>query len=113
MFCFRIKWNFDCAEVAGGAPPEDASSDDVDLEKSIGFLDRVCAHASSALRKSSAALQKSTGDLAAVHRGIFPSQAPPVAVDALAVPFEGEATTIADFTRTQTVRGSELTFQLL
>ena len=34
-------------------------------------------------------------------------------MDALAAPFEDGATTLADFTRTQTVRGSELTFQLL
>ena len=51
--------------------------------------------------------------MATVHRNIFPSQAPPVAVDALAAPFEGDATTMADYTRAQTVRGSELTFQLL
>ena len=47
-----------------------------------------------------------------VHRSIFPSDQPPTAVDALAAPLE-DATTIADFTRSQTVRGSELTFQLL
>ena len=47
-----------------------------------------------------------------VHRSIFPSDQPPAAVDALAAPFE-DATTITDFTRSQTVRGSELTFQLL
>ena len=47
-----------------------------------------------------------------VHQSIFPGDQPPAAVDALAAPFE-DATTIADFTRLQTVRGSELTFQLL
>ena len=69
-------------------------------------MDRVCAYAS-------AALQKSTGALATVHQSIFPSQPSPVAVDALTAPFEGNATTLADYTRAQTVRGSELTFQLL
>ena len=48
-----------------------------------------------------------------MHRNIFPSDPPPTAVDALAAPFEDGVTTLADFTRTQTVRGSELTFQLL
>jgi hypothetical protein len=76
------------------------------LAQAVDFIDRVCAYAS-------AALQKSTGALATVHQSIFPSQAPPTAVDALAAPFEGHATTMADFTRTQTVRGSELTLQLL
>ena len=47
-----------------------------------------------------------------VHQSIFPGDQPPATVDALAAPFE-DATTIADFTRSQTVRGSELTFQLL
>ena len=69
-------------------------------------MDRVCAYAS-------AALQKSTGALATVHQSIFPSKPPPVSIDALAAPFEGNATTLADYTRAQTVRGSELTFQLL
>jgi len=48
-----------------------------------------------------------------VHRNIFPSKPPPDAVDELVAPFEGNATTLADFTRAQTVRGSELTFQLI
>ena len=101
-----------CAETCGGAPPEDASSDTVDLATAVGFLDRVCAYASDALKKSSAALQKSTGALAVVHQSIFPGDQLPATVDALAALFE-DATTIADFTRSQTVRGSELTFQLL
>ena len=101
-YCFPFCWS----EACGGAPPEGASSENVDLEKAVGFVDRACAYAS-------AALQKSTGALATVHRNIFPSQAPPVAVDALVAPFEGGATTMADYTHAQTVRGSELTFQLL
>ena len=102
-----------CAETCGGAPKEGSSSDTVDLATAVGFLDRVCAYASDALRKSAAALKQSTGALTTVHRSIFPSDAPPTAVDALAAPFEEDATTLADFTRTQTVRGSELTFQLI
>ena len=89
------------AETCGGAPPEGASSANVGLTEAVGFIDRVCAYASSAL-------QKSTGALATVHRNIFPSQPPPVAVDGLAAPFEGEAATMADYTRAQTVRGSKL-----
>ena len=92
--------------TCGGAPPEGTSSANTGLTQAVGFIDRVCAYAS-------AALQKSTGALATVHQSIFPSQAPPTAVDALAAPFEGNTTTMADFTRAQTVRGSELTFQLL
>ena len=76
------------------------------MAEAVGFMDRVCAYAS-------AALQKSTGALATVHQSIFPSKPPPVAVDALAAPFEGNATTLADYMRAQMVRGSELTFQLL
>ena len=104
---------FPCSEKCGGAPPEGTSSDDVDLANAVGFLDRVCAYASTALQQSTTSLQKSTGALATVHRSIFPSRSPPAAVDALAAPFEDDATTIVDFTRAQTVRGSELTFQLL
>ena len=94
------------AETCGGVPPEGHSSANVNLPDAVGFVDRVCAYAL-------AAVQKSTSALTTVHRGIFPSQPAPVAVDALASPFEGDATTIADYTRAQTVRGSELTFQLL
>ena len=76
------------------------------MATAVGFLDRVCAYASDALKKS-------TGSLTTVHHNIFPSDPPPTAVDALAAPFEDDATSLADFTRAQTVRGSELTFQLL
>ena len=74
--------------------------------EAVGLISRVCAYAS-------AALQQSTGALATVHRSIFPHKPSPAAVDALAAPFEGNATTLVDYTRAQTVRGSELTFQLL
>ena len=80
--------------------PEGSSSDDFDLATAVGFLDRVCVYASAALQQSTNALQKSTGALATVHRIIFRSVPPPSAVDALAAPFKGDATTIADFTRT-------------
>ena len=102
-----------CSEKCGGAPPEGSSSDGVDLATAVAFLDRACAYASAALQKSTTAQQKSTGALATVHRSIFPSVPPPTAVDALAAPFEDDAPTLSDFTRTQTVRGSELTFQSL
>ena len=108
-YCFP----FCCLEACGGAPPEGTSSENVDLAKVVGFVDRACAYASAALQQSSAALQKSTDALASVHRSIFPSKPAPVALDALAAPFEGDATILADYTRAQTVRGSELTFQLL
>ena len=75
-----------CSETCGGAPPEGTSSENVGLAEAVGFLDRVCAYAS-------AALQKSTGALATVHQSIFPNKPSPVAVDALAAPFEGNAAT--------------------
>ena len=90
-YCFP----FCCSEACGGAPPEGTSSENVDLAKVVGFVDRAYAYASAALQQSSAALQKSTDALASVHRSIFPSKPPPVAVDALAAPFEGDATTMA------------------
>ena len=83
------------------------------MAEAVGFVDRVCAYASAALQQSTAALQKSTEALATVHRNIFPNKPPPAAVDALAAPFEGNSNVLAYFTRAQTVRGSELTFQLL
>ena len=77
------KWSsLRCSEASGGAPPEGTSSVNVGLAEAVGFIDRVYAYASTAL-------QKSTGALATVHRSIFPNQLPPVAVDALAAPFEG------------------------
>ena len=102
-----------CSEPCGGAPPEESSSENVDLETAVGFVDRAHAYASTALQQSSAELQKSKDALASVHRSIFPNQPLPADVNALAAPFEGEATTLADYTRAQTVRGSEFTFRLL
>ena len=89
-----------------GAPPAEVSSENQTLEQAVGFLDRVYAYAS-------VALAKSTGALTTVHKGIFPSRPVPSDVDTLAAPFGSESTIMTDYTRTQTVRGSELTFQLL
>lgn len=92
--------------VCGGAPPANASSDNYTLDQAVGFVDRVCAYASAAMAKSSRAL-------ATVHQGIFPNKPAPSDIDTLASPFGTGSTIMADYTRAQTVRGSELTFQLL
>ena len=73
-------------ETYGGAPPEGTSSANVNLAEAVGFIDRVCAYASTAL-------QKSTGALATVHRSIFPNQPSSVDVDALASPFDDSGST--------------------
>jgi len=92
--------------ACGGAPPAEASSENQTLEQAVGFIDRVYAYAS-------AALAKSTGALTTVHKGIFPSRPVPSDVNTLAASFGSESTIMTDYARTQTVRGSELTFQLL
>ena len=66
----------------------------------------MCAYAKDAFTKS-------TGALAAVHKNVFPLRAPPASVDGLAAVLGPECSTMANFTRTQPVRGSELTFKLL
>ena len=47
------------AETYGGAPPEGTSSANVSLAEAVGFIDRVCAYASTALQKSTGADRKS------------------------------------------------------
>ena len=94
------------AGIGGGAPPEGASSANTKLPAAVDFFDRVCAYALTTLKRSS-------GALANVYRGVFPGQSAPTDAEALAAPFEGGATTMKDFVRAQTVRGSELTFRLL
>ena len=44
---------------------------------------------------------------------MFPNKAAPSSVEGLAAPFGAGSTIMADYTRNQTVRGSEFTFQLL
>ena len=58
-------------------------------------------------------MAKSAGALATVNQGIFPNKPTSSDIDALAAPFNPGSTIMADYSHTQTVRGSELTFQLL
>ena len=69
-------------------------------------MDRVCAYAFAAINKAS-------GALTVMHQGMFPNKAAPNRVEGLAAPFGAGSTIMADYTRNQTVRGSEFTFQLL
>ena len=58
-------------------------------------------------------MSKKTGALAAVHKNIFPQVTPHASADGLAAVLGPESSTMASFGRAQTVRGSEITFQLL
>lgn len=98
------------AHVVGGAfgatPPTEPMDEDVPLERAVSTFDAMCAYAKDALSKSTIAL-------AAVHRNVFPQRPPPADADGLAAVLGPESSTMANFTRAQTVRGSELTFKLL
>ena len=76
------------------------------LSQAVSFIDKVCAYAFAAIRKAS-------GALSVVHQGMFPNKAAPSSVEGLAAPFGAGSMIMADYTRNQTVRGSEFTFQLL
>ena len=91
--------------VGGDAPPEGTSSANTTLSAAIDLCNRVCACAADAVKKSSSALTN-------IYQGVFPGQVAPKEAEALAAPF-AEANVMTNFIRTQTVRGSELTFRLL
>ena len=57
-------------------------------------------------------MKKSSTALTNIYQGVFPGQAAPKEADALVAPFAA-ADVMTNYTRTQTVRGSELTFRLL
>ncbi|KAM0894989.1 hypothetical protein ACQ4PT_024141 [Festuca glaucescens] len=97
------------AHVVGdafGTPPPELVGEDVPLERAVSLFYSLCAGAKDALSKT-------TGALAAVHKSVFPQLAPPASADGLAAAFGPESSTMASFGRAQTVRGSEITFQLL
>ena len=58
-------------------------------------------------------MTKAAGALSTVHQGIYPNKPTPSILDVLAAPFNPESSIMADYSHAQTVRGSELTFQLL
>ena len=95
-----------CTGAFGATPPPEPTDEDVPLERAVSIFDSMCAYAKDALTKS-------TGALAAVHKNVFPLRAPPASAEVLAAMLGPESSTMADFTRDQTVRGSELTFNLL
>ena len=95
-----------CVGQCGAAPPPNSSCDNVTLPQAVSFIDKVCAYAFAAIGKAS-------GALSVVHQGMFPNKAAPSSVEGLAAPFGAGSTIMTDYTRSQTVRGSEFTFQLL
>ena len=90
-----------CAGAFGATPPSEPTGEDVPLECAVSIFDSMCAYAKDAFTKS-------TGALTAVHKNVFPLRAPPASVDGLAAVLGPESSTMANFTRAQTVRGSEL-----
>ena len=76
------------------------------LDRAIGDLDAISAQAKDALAKS-------TSTLGAVYKGVFPSGQPPSTVDGFANVFGPGTSTMAEFARTLTVRGSESTLKLI
>ena len=76
------------------------------LDRAIGDLDVVSTQAKDALAKS-------TSTLGAVFKDVFPSSEPPSTVDGFADVLGPGTSTMANFARTLTVRGSETTLKLL
>ena len=76
------------------------------LDRAIGDLDAISAQAKDALAKS-------TSTLGAVYKGVFLSGRPPSTVEGFADVLGPRTSTMTNFARTLTVRGSETTLKLL
>ena len=100
MFCLIF------AGAVGAPLGVDQSSGDLSLDRAIGDLDVVSTQAKDALAKS-------TSTLGAVFKDVFPSSQPPSTVDGFADVLGPGTSTMANFVRTLTVRGSETTLKLL
>ena len=83
-----------------------AASDDLSLEQAVGGLSAICNQAKDALAKS-------TITLGAVYGVVFPTGVVPSTADGFAEVFGPGTSTMADFARANTVRGSESTLKLL
>ena len=81
-------------------------SGDLSLEQAVGGLSAVCDQAKDALAKSSSTL-------GAVYGVVFPTGVVPSTVDGFADVFGPGTSTMANFARANTVRGSESTLKLL
>ena len=82
------------------------ASDDLSLEQAVGSLNAMCDQAKDALAKS-------TSTLGAVYGVVFPTGVVPSTADGFADVFGPGTSTMAEFARTLTVRGSESTLKLL
>ena len=95
-----------CVEAVGAPASADVASDDLSLEQVVGGLSAVCDQAKDALAKS-------TSTLGAMYETVFPTGTVPTTADGFANVFGPGTSTMANFARTLTVRGSESTLKLL
>ena len=84
----------------------DVGSDELSLDHAVGDLGTTVAQAKDALAKSASTL-------GAMYRVVFSSGDLPSTMDGFADVFGPGTSTMADFARTLTVRGSESTLKLL
>jgi hypothetical protein len=95
-----------CVEAVGALASADVASGDLSMDQVVGDLGAVCTQATDALAKSASTL-------GAVYKVVFPSGVVPSTADGFADVFCPGTSTMADFARTLTVRGSESTLKLL
>lgn len=93
-------------EAVGAPAAADASSGDLPLDQVVGGLGAVCTQAKDALTKSASTL-------GAVYQVVFPTGVVPSTADGFAEVFGPGTSTMANFARANTVRGSESTIKLL
>ena len=93
-------------EAVGAPAAADASSGDLPLDQVVGGLGAVCTQAKDALTKSASTL-------GAVYQVVFPTGVVPSTADGFAEVFGPGTSTMANFARVNTVRGSESTIKLL
>jgi len=95
-----------CEEAAGAPTSVDGANDDLSLDRVVGDLGVVCTHAKDALAKSASTL-------GAVYKAVLPSGEVPTTADGFADVFGPGTSTMANFSRALSVRGSESTLKLL
>ena len=95
-----------CEEAAGAPTSADKANDDLPLDRVVSDLGVVCTHAKDALAKSASTL-------GAVYKTVLPSGEVPTTADGFADVFGSETSTMANFARALSVRGSESTLKLL
>jgi len=93
-------------EVIGASASADGTSDDLSLDRVVDDLGAKCTQAKDALAKSASTL-------GAVYKAVLPNGEVPSTADGFAEVFGPGTSTMADFARALTVRGSESTLKLL